>query len=201
LNRVALTFDDGPGAWTESILDLLAAHDARATFFVIGGFVKEHVGLVTRMVADGHEVGNHTWSHRRLADTRSSRVISRELRRTNELLGKILGAEPERFRAPEYNVDERVVALASVLGLRHTPGDVTPPDWDPRCNAAFIAAFVLARVQPSSVIGLHDGVPPHMQGRGATRQPTVDALAEILPRLAARGLECVTASQLIDGHP
>ena len=200
MSRVALTFDDGPGMWTEPILDLLAVHRARATFFVIGSFAKERADLVRRIVADGHELGNHTWSHMRLADTRSSRVIRRELRRTNKLLGTFLGSQPERFRAPEYNIDERVLALASSLGLRHTHGDVTPPDWDPRCTAAYIAAFVLARAQPGIIIGLHDGVPPHMQRPGATRQPTVDAVAEILPRLAARGLECVTASQLADDH-
>jgi peptidoglycan/xylan/chitin deacetylase (PgdA/CDA1 family) len=196
LSRVGLTFDDGPGPWTEPVLDLLAEHSAHATFFVIGSHTKKHANLVRRMVADGHEVGNHTWSHKRLADTPSSRVISRELQRTNKLLEKILGSQPERFRAPEYNIDGRVEALATSLGLRHTHGDVTPPDWDPRCTSAYIAAFVLARVQPGCVIGLHDGVPPHMQRTGATRQPTVDALAEILPRLTQRGLESVTASQL-----
>lgn len=198
MNRVALTFDDGPGEWTEQVLDLLAEHHAGATFFVIGKFAKRHKAILRRMVADGHEVGNHTWSHVRLADARSDRVVRRELRRTNVLLTDVVGVPPRRFRAPEYNIDDRVQAGATAIALRHTHGDVTPPDWDPRCNAAYIAAFVLARVQPGSVIGLHDGVPPHMQGTGATRKPTVDALAEILPRLNERGIECVTASELLD---
>ncbi len=198
MTQVALTFDDGPGEWTEPVLDLLGDFDARATFFVIGEFAKKRRDVLRRMVAEGHEVGNHTWSHTRLADTRSDRIVSRELRRTSALLSDVLGEAPRRFRGPEYNVDERVLAIAESLSLRHTHGDVTPPDWDPRCDARYIAAFVLASVEPGSVIGLHDGVPPHMRGGRATRQPTVDALTEILPRLTERELECVTASELLN---
>jgi chitooligosaccharide deacetylase len=200
LSRISLTFDDGPGAATEPILDLLAAHDGRATFFVIGSFARKHRDVLRRMVAEGHEVGNHSWSHTRLADCGSRRVITRELRRTNKLLTKVLGAPPRRFRGPEYNVDERVLTIASELSLQHTRGDITPPDWDPRCDANYIAAFVLARATPDAVIGLHDGIPPHMRGRGISRQPTVDALALIMPRLSERGFACVTASELLDGE-
>ena len=200
MNRISLTFDDGPGPCTAPILDLLAAHGGRATFFVIGSFAKKQRDLVRRMAAEGHEVGNHSWSHTRLADSGSRRVITRELSRTNKLLTKVLGAPPRRFRGPEYNIDERVLTIASELSLHHTRGDVTPPDWVPRCDASYIAAFVLARAAPGAVVGLHDGVPPHMHGRGISRQPTVDALALIMPRLDERGFACVTASELLDGE-
>ena len=117
VNRISLTFDDGPGPCTAPILDLLAAHGGRATFFVIGSFAKKQRDLLRRMAAEGHEVGNHSWSHTRLADSGSRRVITRELSRTNKLLTKVLGAPPRRFRGTGVQrrracADDRLRALA-----------------------------------------------------------------------------------------
>jgi peptidoglycan-N-acetylglucosamine deacetylase len=197
MNSIALTFDDGPADWTEPILDLLAEHGARATFFVIGSLAEARTEIVRRMVLEGHEVGNHSWSHPRLADACDDKRVREELRRTNEVLATIIGYPPSRFRAPQYNVDARVAAIAAELGLTHTRGDVRPPDWDRRCTAGFIAAFVLQQVRHGVVVGLHDGLPPKRVGTDATRQPTVEAVAVILPRLLARDFECVTASTLL----
>jgi peptidoglycan/xylan/chitin deacetylase (PgdA/CDA1 family) len=194
--QCALTFDDGPSAWSESILDILAAHNARATFFVIGSLAKQRVDVLRRMTAEGHEVGNHTWSHPWLARDCDDERVQEELERTNAVLGELLGVSPHRFRAPHYDVDERVAAIASRLGLAHTRGDVVPPDWHARSTAAFIATFVLQQVRPDAVVGLHDGIPPNGAVSG-TRQPTVEAVATIVPRLRERGFECVTASALL----
>lgn len=196
--RIALTFDDGPAAWTEPILDLLSANDAHATFFTIGSFAAERSDLLRRMIAENHEVGNHTWSHPRLAQECDDERVREELERTNEVLTEILGFTPHRFRAPRYDVDARVEAVAATLGLTHTRGDVRPPDWDERCSAGFIVTFVLQQARPNAIIGLHDGVPPKKVGSSATRQPTVDAVATMLPRLNERGFECVTASTLLE---
>ncbi|CAN5682856.1 hypothetical protein BH18ACT13_BH18ACT13_10100 [soil metagenome] len=196
MERVALTFDDGPAEWTEPILDLLSEHSARATFFVIGSAAAKRADLVRRMHADGHEVGNHTWSHPRLARDCYDDRVREELGRTNTLLAEIVGHPPRRFRAPHYDVNERVLAIASGLGLIHTHGDVTPPDWDDRCTAPYIAAFVLQQARPSVVIGLHDGISRKDQAQRG-RQATVDAIAAILPRLSERGFQCVTASEIL----
>jgi peptidoglycan/xylan/chitin deacetylase (PgdA/CDA1 family) len=194
MSRIALTFDDGPSIWTGPILDVLAAHSAHATFFVIGRRAEESPDVVHRIAAEGHEIGNHTWSHPWLARDCDDERVDAELRRTNSLLDSLLGAPPRRFRAPHYDVDERVEAVASRLGLVHTHGDVTPPDWHERSTAALIATLILRQVSPGGVVGLHDGIPP---GRSGSRQATVDAVSTIVPRLRARGLELVTASALL----
>ena len=199
MRRIALTFDDGPSVWSEQILEALAVNDAHATFFVIGSVVRENSDILLQMVAAGHEVGNHTWSHPRLAEDCDDDRVRKELSRTNDVLTEILGVPPRRFRAPRYNVDARVQAVAADLGLRHTHGDVTPPDWNPRCSSQFIATYVLQQARHGAVIGLHDGIPPSERTSGKTRQPTVDAVETILPRLRERGFECVTASALLDG--
>jgi peptidoglycan/xylan/chitin deacetylase (PgdA/CDA1 family) len=195
--RVALTFDDGPAVWTEPILDVLAAHRVRATFFVIGSLVGQRAALVQRIVAEGHEVGNHSWSHPRLASECDDGRVHEELARTNEVLHEVLGFRPTRFRAPRYDVDDRVRAIAATLGLVHTRGDVAPPDYDARATAAFIATFVLQRVEPGNVIGLHDGVPPAKLNSGASRAATVGAVQTIVQRLRERDVELVTASELL----
>lgn len=194
LERLALTFDDGPGECTEPILDLLAAHSARATFFVIGAAVEQRTDLLHRIHSDGHEVGNHTWSHPRLARDCGDDRVREELLSTNAIVHGLVGRAPRRFRAPRYDVDGRVLAIASELGLEHTRGDITPPDWDPRCTAPFITAFVVQQARANTVIGLHDGVPP---GSRRSQQATVAAIAQILPRLRDRGFECVSASDVL----
>lgn len=197
MDRIALTFDDGPAPWTEPILEVLAEHEARATFFVIGSIARDGAALLRRMLAGGHEVGNHTWSHPWLARDCDATQVHDELVRTNEVLAELLGSPPHRFRAPHYDVDDQVRAIGDRLGLTHTRGDVTPPDYDERSTVGFIATFILQQVRPGAVIGLHDGVPPHKIGSGVSRQATVDAVRIIVPRLRDRGFELVTASELL----
>jgi chitooligosaccharide deacetylase len=200
MDRVALTFDDGPSAWTEPILDILAAHGAHATFFLIGRVAERHSDIVRRISAEGHEVGNHTWSHPHLARDCDDDSVRLELLRANDGLASIVGSPPRRFRAPYYDVDDRVVALAAELGLTHTPGTVIPPDWHPTARGSFIATVVLQRVTPAAIVGLHDGFPPEEADQEATvtRLPTVEAVAVFVPTLFDRGYECVTASMLLD---
>lgn len=196
--RIALTFDDGPAEWTEPILDVLAEHFALATFFVIGSAVERHPDLIRRMAAEGHEIGNHTWSHPKLARDCDDDRVRDELARTNTVLAEITGRAPLRFRAPHYDVDDRIRAIASELDLVHTRGDVTPPDWDPRCRAPYITTFVVQQAGPNVIVGLHDGVPP---GTARSQQATVDAVTAIVPRLGELALECVTATTLLEAEP
>lgn len=196
--RIGLSFDDGPATrWTPQILDLLAAHGARATFFLVGQIAERDQDLVRRISAEGHEVGNHTWSHPALARDCDDERVRTELVRTNELLEQILGAPPAVFRAPYYNWDERVDAIGVQLGLRHAHGDVVPPDWHPRFTAGLIATFVLQGISPGAIVGLHDGVPRLEISEDETRQPTVDAIAAILPVLAQREITCVPVSEIM----
>jgi peptidoglycan/xylan/chitin deacetylase (PgdA/CDA1 family) len=197
MSRVALTFDDGPGEWTYPILDVLAEHGAHATFFVIGSLVESHPEIVRRILDEGHELGNHTWSHPWLARDCDDERVRDELERTNHVLADVVRSRPRRFRAPRYNVDDRVTAIAARLGLAHTRGDVRPPDWDERCTASFITTFVLQQAHSGCVVGLHDGVAPKNSSAGHSRLATVHAVGTIVPRLQERGLECVTATTLL----
>ena len=199
---VALTFDDGPSEWTEPLLDLLSLHGARATFFLIGSLVAPRRELVERMRGDGHEIGNHTWSHPSLTRDCDDTQVHDELARTNEALVDVLGSQPTRFRAPRYEVDARVERIAAGLGLTHTRGDVRPPDWKPQCRAEFIFAFAMPQLRAGTIVGLHDGVPPSKRTESTSRGATVTAVALMLPRLLESGHTLVTASELLAGeHP
>jgi peptidoglycan/xylan/chitin deacetylase (PgdA/CDA1 family) len=193
---VALTFDDGPSTWTEQLLEVMREHDAHATFFVVGESAAARPELVQRIAAEGHEVGNHTWSHPSLARDCDDARVRDELARTNELIASLLGSPASRYRAPHFEVDDRVDAVASELGLRHTPADVNPPDWHPSWAAKLTIAMVSAQTRAGSILCLHDGAPPH-DTENADRRATVEAVEAFLPRLAERGLRCVTASRLL----
>jgi peptidoglycan-N-acetylglucosamine deacetylase len=196
--RIGLSFDDGPSPWTGPILDLLAAHDQRATFFVIGSAAELDPGTVRRITAEGHEVGNHTWSHPALSRDCDDRRVHAELSRTNDLLDEILGSPARLFRAPHYDHDPRVDAIAHKLSLRHADGHVVPPDWHPGAKSVVIATLVLQGIHPGVVVGLHDGIPPGEAAADATRQATVDAVARILPALTQRGISGIPVSELLD---
>jgi peptidoglycan-N-acetylglucosamine deacetylase len=194
---LALTFDDGPSPWTEPLLDILASHGARATFFVIGRHAEKHPGVLKRIADEGHEIGNHTWSHPWLARDCDDQRVREELDLTNRLIADVVGASTRRFRAPHYDVDDRVETIAAQLSLVHTRGDVTPPDWHPAAQTAYLATYALQRLRPGMVLGLHDGVPP---GKSATRgrEVTLETVALVIPRLCERGLQCVTASDVLE---
>jgi peptidoglycan/xylan/chitin deacetylase (PgdA/CDA1 family) len=191
--EIALTFDDGPSEWTPLILDLFKAHGARATFFVLGSAAGGREDIVRRAAAEGHEIGNHTFSHQdpeRLADD----VLRDELERTGALLEPLVGARPSHFRPPYAATNYRVADVARSAGLERTVlRSIDPADWK-ETDAAAIAAHVLERARPGAIVCLHDGNLPHER---PSRQPTVDALAEMVPELTARGYRLVTVSELL----
>lgn len=195
--RIGLSFDDGPSRWTAPILDLLASHGARATFFLVGSVAEQNPDLVRRISGEGHELGNHTWSHPTLTRDCDDDGVRSELERTSDALERITGARPSLFRAPYYDHDARVDRIAAEVGLRHAPGHVAPADWRPGISAALIATFVLGGISPEEIVGLHDGVPPYELADEVTRQPTVDAISIILPTLAQRSVTCLTVSELM----
>lgn len=185
-----LTFDDGPSElWTPQILDLLAAHDVKATFFVIGAQLEGREGIVRRAGYDGHVVGNHTWTHPRLTDPGlSDNAIRAELRDTSRHVEYIVGKTPAVWRAPFFGMDERVDAIARDFGLAHVGADIVPEDCFTN-DALFIAERVIEAARnrdDSPVVCLHDGIPPDGGSSSCTqsRQPTVDAVRIILEALA-----------------
>ncbi|HET6764645.1 MAG TPA: glycosyltransferase [Longimicrobiaceae bacterium] len=193
-HRVALTFDDGPDAsWTPAILDTLAALHAPATFFVIGRNVETAIGLTRRIVREGHELGNHTFTHPNLALT-PPYVTRLELNATQRLLEAVSDRRIVLFRPPYFGDADPTqrdeldpVGIASEMGYVTAGLHVDAQDWmlrDPRQ----IVDTVLAQHARGNVVLLHDG--------GGDRSATVAALGPLVRALRARGDTLVLVSEL-----
>jgi peptidoglycan/xylan/chitin deacetylase (PgdA/CDA1 family) len=195
LKPVALTFDDGPSAWTPLVLDLLREHEARATFFVIGARVRERPDGVKRIVAEGHELGSHTLTHPRLTEISEDEVRA-EITGGLDAIGEVLGERPTLFRAPGFYADRRELAIVEELGLEAVFAHVDPQDWRPERDSHTIFRCVLEGLEPGAIVDLHDGFPPPPTISRDDCTPTVEALDHLLPCLPAEGYEPVTISEL-----
>ncbi|MFC4005903.1 polysaccharide deacetylase family protein [Nonomuraea purpurea] len=182
---MALTFDDGPGPYTDKLLRTLAAHHARATFFVIGQNVVAHRGVLRRTAEAGHEIGNHTWSHPDLTRLSPARVRS-QLTRTDRAIKSVTGTVPTLVRPP-YGALNKSVRKQTRRPL--VLWSVDTLDWLRR-NSARVARSARKSVRPGSVILFHDIHPT-----------TVRAIPRVLKDLSKRGYTFVTVSELFNAHP
>jgi len=186
---VALTFDDGPASpFTEQILDTLRTHQVTATFFVCGQNVERRPDLVRRILAEGHSLGNHTYSHPFLYFRGRAR-IAKEIDLTQQAIERAVGQQPRVFRPP-YGV--RWFGLASVLrerGLLAVQWSDAGGDW--KRTSQGIVKRLVPGVRSGSVILLHDGhgvLPPGAVDRSAT----VSALPEVIAGIRRRGFRFVS---------
>ena len=185
--ELAPTFDDGPNpAWTPQLLDILAAHNVSATFFLVGRYAQAEPDLVRRIHAAGHLIGNHSWSHPNLAIASSARV-EQELTRTSQTLQQITGAPVRWFRPPFGGRRPVVLKIARSLGMTPVLWNAITTDWrEP--SADRIAQRLCATIDRNQRSGwatnivLHDG--GHLQ-LGANRGPSVAAAGQILARYKA----------------
>jgi peptidoglycan-N-acetylglucosamine deacetylase len=188
---IALSFDDGPGPQTPDILDLLAAHKARATFFVLGESVEGREEILARTLAEGHEVGNHTHSH-----PHALQVTDDELAHDIARCQRVLRGAPVLFRPPYGEDPLRSSRIAAERGLATTVlWSVDPSDWLER-DARAIAGVVVDGLAPGAIVDLHDCWPRHTS-TPADRTPTVAALELALPEIAAAGFRAVTVGELL----
>jgi peptidoglycan-N-acetylglucosamine deacetylase len=182
--EIALTYDDGPNAAaTPQLLDVLARHNVRATFFLIGSFVRQQPTLAREIAAAGHAIGNHTMTHPWLAWQSEAR-IREELGGCNAALEDVLGARVTLFRPPHGARRPAVFRAAAALGLRVVQWNVIAHDWN-----ADPADRLLARIEASirrnqrrgrgSNILLHDG---GQTGMGQPRLATVQATDQFLTK-------------------
>jgi peptidoglycan/xylan/chitin deacetylase (PgdA/CDA1 family) len=184
--ELALTFDDGPNpAWTPQLLDILAAHNAHATFFMVGQFAQTESALVRRIAEAGHLIGNHTWRHPNLAQSSTAR-IREELSRTQATLEQLIG-KPVRFFRPPYGARRPVVLrIARELGMEPVTWNAMTNDWrEP--SADRIAASLIAKIQKNQRRGLATNIVLHDGGHrslGANRGPSVHAAQRLLERYA-----------------
>lgn len=186
--RVALTFDDGPDpTHTPALLDCLAELEVAATFFVCGASVDAHPALCRRIADQGHQIGNHTYRHPYLP-VRRSRVVAREVVATDRAIAAATGQAPTLVRPPYGGRTPWTLRTFARLGKRTVLWDVNPFDWRGG-SADEVAARVLARIQPGSIVLLHEA-----RSGGAV---TVEAVRRLVPSLRARGYELVTVGELL----
>ncbi|MDE1160404.1 MAG: polysaccharide deacetylase family protein [Acidobacteriaceae bacterium] len=198
-SQIALTFDDGPNpAITPALLDLLAEHNVRATFFAIGRFVRSEPELLRRVHAAGHIVGNHTETHPWLA-WQSNRRIAEELRACNQAIEDVLGAPVRFFRPPHGARRTFVLRTARELGLTTVQWNCMGKDWM-KISAEQIVRNLQSGISRAERNGhganllLHDGSDT---GLGADRHATVAAVRTLLQILPKRGKHFVTVDKYL----
>lgn len=199
--RVALTFDDGPDpTFTAPILDTLASRQAVASFFVVGRQVQHLPELTRRIVAEGHEIGNHSWSHPDFASLGTS-AVKMELAATGRVIEAVTGHRPLLFRPPYIgdarpSTEERLrpMAIANELGYRVAGLEIDTKDWfenDP--NKIVANALSALERKNGRIILLHDA--------GGNRASTIAALGPLIDSLRARGFELTTVAGLLNVTP
>jgi peptidoglycan/xylan/chitin deacetylase (PgdA/CDA1 family) len=188
---LCLTFDDGPSPSTPAVLDVLRAHSARATFFVLGESIEGREEVLARTLAEGHEVGNHTYSH-----PHAMELDDAELAHDIARCQRLLGGSPTLFRPPYGEDPLRCSRVAAERGIPTTVlWSVDPRDFLERDPDA-IAGAILAGASPGAIVDLHDGW-PRITSTASDRTPTALALEIAVPSLVALAYELVTVSELL----
>jgi peptidoglycan/xylan/chitin deacetylase (PgdA/CDA1 family) len=182
----AMTFDDGPHpVQTPRLLNMLRSWGIKATFYLIGQNAASHPGLVQRIVAEGHEVGNHSWSHPALGPMPEDAVRD-QLRRTHEAITRACGVAPLTFRPPYGSITPvQQEWIAREFGYPTILWSVDPNDWKDR-NSSVVSSRILRGARAGSIILAHD-----------IHATTVSAMPSTLPALTRRGLKFLTVSQII----
>jgi peptidoglycan-N-acetylglucosamine deacetylase len=183
---IAMTFDDGPSATlTPKLLDLLATHHIKATFFVIGENVAEYPEIVARAAREGHEIANHSWSHPNLGKM-SDESVRRQLRQTDDAIKNATGKRPTLMRPPYGSITAREKRwIHDEFGYDIILWDVDPYDWK-RPGPAVVRTRIVKETRPGSIVLSHDIHPG-----------TIEAMPSTFEELEAKGFKFVTISELI----
>lgn len=185
--RVALTFDDGPAANTNRLLDTLAQYNAKATFFTIGSSVDASPSTVARTLNEGHAVGNHTYNHPDLT-TLGADEVRNELSQGNQAIANATGGHTPTMLRPPYGATNHTVNnIAAEFGMANIIWSVDTRDWQDR-DSALVCNRAVTNAYDGAVILLHD-----------LHATSVDAMPCILDSLSSQGYEFVTAEQLFGG--
>lgn len=193
---VALTFDDGPSPeYTPRILDILREYEVPATFFMVGVHVEKYPDIARRIVAEGHEVGNHTYTHINVP-TASTRRLTQELIHTTHIIYETTGQYPTYARPPRGLYDGRYRRLTALQGQSVVLWTLSSQDWQIGANRNQLVRRVLSRVKPGDIILFHDSG-ALIRHEGGNRMATVEALPAIIEGIRALGLEIVPLSVLL----
>jgi peptidoglycan/xylan/chitin deacetylase (PgdA/CDA1 family) len=180
---VALTFDDGPGDYTYKVLDILKKYKIKATFCIVGGNVASYPKTTLRIVDEGHQLCNHSWSHPDLT-TLSAAKVKKQLTDTEAAIKEATKKSPTVVRFPYGASNAKVRKVAKSLKLRTLGWDVDPEDWR-KPPAKTITARILKATGPGDVVLMHDG--------GGDRSRTVASLAATIAKLKKKGYTFVLA--------
>ncbi|MCX4554173.1 polysaccharide deacetylase family protein [Streptomyces sp. NBC_01387] len=182
---IALTFDAGPGPNTSHLLDVLKEKKVHATFFLLGrDHVMKYPELVKREAAEGHEVGNHTWTHKILTKEKGD-VAREEIEKTEVAVEKITGTRPRVMRPPQGRTNDDVSKICKELGVSQVLWSTTAKDYSTN-DSALIEKRTLKQAKPDGIILLHD-----------IYKGTVPAVSGIIDTLKERGYTFVTVPQLL----
>ena len=186
---VALTFDDGPhDKYTPEILDILAEYNAKATFFVIGKNAETYPELVKREYDEGHEIGNHTYSHPAMNKISVERIVE-EISKTQAVIESITGQKPVLFRSPGGYLNDDIIRTIE-------SSECKPVLWSWRQDTKDWSRPPVSSVVKTVIDNLRDGDIILFHDYNQKGSPTPDALREILPELQKRGYSFVTVSEL-----
>ncbi|MFZ0709780.1 MAG: polysaccharide deacetylase family protein, partial [Terrimicrobiaceae bacterium] len=183
---IAMTFDDGPHpVLTPKLLDMLKARGLKATFFLIGQNAAEYPDIVRRIAAEGHEIGNHSWSHPQLTKLNPA-ALREEVGRTSSTIAEIIG-KPLVVMRPPYGATSAYINhwINQEFGMKVILWSVDPLDWKYR-NSARVENQILAGARPGAIILSHD-----------IHATTVAAMPDVFDSLLAKGYKFVTVSELI----
>lgn len=183
-NCVAITYDDGPGAETNRLLDKLKAKNAHASFMVLAPSAEQHTELLKRMKAEGHTIGNHTKSHRQL-NTLSYEQVSQEIDAGNAAIKKATGQSTRWVRPPYGATNATVDQVTHDKGVSQALWDVDTVDWKDR-NSEHVCSSAVQGARAGSIVLMHDIHPT-----------TVDAADCVIDGLRAKGLEPVSLDRLL----
>ena len=182
---VALTFDDGPGPYTDRLLKVLADNDAKATFFLIGNKVAADPAGARRIADAGMEIGSHTWEHPNMTAIPAADIPA-QFSKANDAILAATGQRPVLVRTAGGLTNDQVLAEAGKQGLADINWDVIPFDWANDANLDASRQILMSQIKPGSVVLLHD-----------TYSSTVDLTYQFIPVLKANGYHLVTVSKLL----
>lgn len=194
LKKLALTYDDGPNdPYTMRLLEVLERHQVRATFFMIGQFVRQRPEIARAVAKAGHVIGNHSFTHPNLifSSVRQTRI---ELEECQRALADVLGEHSSLFRPPFGGRRPATLRVARWLGLEPVMWNVTCYDWK-TTSPDYVESRAARQVRGGDVILLHDG---GHRGIGADRAHTVAATERLITRYKAQGFKFVTIPEMLE---
>jgi peptidoglycan/xylan/chitin deacetylase (PgdA/CDA1 family) len=192
VKSVALTFDDGPGVGTDTILSILQKHDAHATFFLIGKNAESHPEIVKRIDLAGHEIGNHTYTHTLEPTVDNTEKQIQEIKKTDKIIEEITGKRTFLFRPLQGWKNPWMTQTCNEIGMSVVLWSIDSKDWQ-NATPQSIMHTILDDLKPGSIIRFHDRF---KTGRDQDVKNTIQILPELLDSIENRGYHFVTLSEL-----